>query len=139
MSKVNLLWCLFLVFFVQGCGLIGENNGAIVALKKQNKIVVAQQLQMGISEAETRGLFNVKMTYASAGEFMRPEISVPNPYKTEIVLSGDSKAKVLWYYTQMVKNDSKITEDELTPVVLIDDKVIGWGHNFLNDYCRYKN
>jgi hypothetical protein len=38
---------------------------------------------------------------------------------------------VLFYYTDLVTRDDKITDDELTPVVLRDGKVVGVGYPFL--------
>ena len=34
---------------------------------------------------------------------------------------------MLYYHTDLKTPDGAVTDDELTPVVLIEDKVIGWG------------
>ncbi len=40
---------------------------------------------------------------------------------------------MLYYYTEMKKRDGKITDDELTPVVLKDGLVDGWTWSHWND------
>ncbi|MEC8479353.1 MAG: DUF3192 domain-containing protein, partial [SAR324 cluster bacterium] len=35
--------------------------------------------------------------------------------------------ELLYYHTDLKTPDGAVTDDELTPVVLIEDKVIGWG------------
>ena len=42
------------------------------------------------------------------------------------------KVKVYFYYTDQKKADGAITDDELTPVVFENDKVVGWGIEFLD-------
>jgi hypothetical protein len=58
---------------------------------------------------------------------------IDNPYRTEMLTGKDGKTyEVLYYYTDLKMRDDKITDDELTPVVLQDDKLVGWGYAFLD-------
>ena len=58
---------------------------------------------------------------------------IDNPYRTEVLTGKDGKTyEVLYYYTDLNARDDKITDDELTPVVLQDGKLVGWGYPFLN-------
>lgn len=59
--------------------------------------------------------------------------SVNNPYSSEILQGKDKKFSVLYYYTDLKRGDGAITDDELTPIVFEDGKVIGWGRGFLED------
>jgi len=55
-----------------------------------------------------------------------------NPMREEEVRADDGSAyNVLFYYTDLRTRDDKITDDELTPVVLADGKVVGVGYAFL--------
>jgi len=68
-------------------------------------------------------------TDPSKGVFMW----IDNPYRTEVLVGKDGKTyEVLYYYTDMKTRDDKITDDELTPVVLQDGKLVGWGYPFLD-------
>jgi hypothetical protein len=55
-----------------------------------------------------------------------------NPMREERLVGSDGvEYDVLFYYTDLRERDDKITDDELTPVVLRDGKVAGIGYGFL--------
>lgn len=62
------------------------------------------------------------------------------PYTREVFLGKDgSPVEVLFYHTAFTGNALFIEPDErhLTPVLLKDGKVIGWGRNFYDNTVRY--
>jgi hypothetical protein len=65
---------------------------------------------------------------------------ITNPYRVETMKGKDDQLyEILFYYTDIKKRDDAITDDELTPIVLKDGKVVGYGWSFLNDnVARYK-
>ena len=47
------------------------------------------------------------------------------PYRSETLsLSSGKRLELLYYHTDLKTPDGAVTDDELTPVVLIEDKVI---------------
>ena len=55
-----------------------------------------------------------------------------NPMREERIVGTDGiEYEVLFYYTDLRTRDDKITDDELTPVVLREGKVVGLGYGFL--------
>ena len=57
-----------------------------------------------------------------------------NPMREERVSGSDGASYlVLFYYTDLRLRDDKITDDELTPVVLHDDKIAGIGYGYLGE------
>ena len=65
---------------------------------------------------------------------------INNPYRVEAFKGKDGHIhEVLYYYTDLKKDDGVITNDELTPIVLKDGEVVGWGWGFLSDnVTRYQ-
>jgi len=60
--------------------------------------------------------------------------SINNPYKVETSQGKDgSLYEVLFYHTDLKARDGIITDDELTPLVFKDNKLIGWGWAFLRE------
>jgi hypothetical protein len=58
---------------------------------------------------------------------------IDNPYRSETLTGKDGKNyDVLYYYSDLKQRDDKITDDELTPLVFHDGKLIGWGYPFLD-------
>jgi uncharacterized protein DUF3192 len=63
-----------------------------------------------------------------------------NPMREERLVGVDGvEYEVLFYYTDLRERDDKITDDELTPVVLREGKVAGIGYRFLGERVpRYR-
>jgi len=54
------------------------------------------------------------------------------PDLNEAYLRPDGSTLVaLFYYTDRKRGDYNVTRDECTPVVLQDNKVVGWGQDYL--------
>lgn len=86
---------------------------------------VLEVMGTGTKEARVRGPF---------GRF-----PVSNPYRTETVTMKDgSVVEVLLYCTDFRGAEFAISEDELTPIVLKDGRVIGWGRTFFEEVQRYE-
>lgn len=73
---------------------------------------------------------------SGGGWFGEPKVN--SPYKSEILPSGDKTFEVLYYYTDAksaiyIANPATVTDDELTPLVFDNGKLIGWGADFLED------
>ena len=61
-------------------------------------------------------------------------LQVRNPMREEKLVGVDGvEYEVLFYYTDLRQRDDKITDDELTPVVLREGKVAGVGYPFLGE------
>ena len=60
--------------------------------------------------------------------FLQMSGQASNPYATRFVNNlRDEPLEVMYYYIAMKEPDDRVTEDELVPIILKDDSVIGWG------------
>ncbi len=57
---------------------------------------------------------------------------VPNPYDQEVHQVGSDKIEIFYYATNIKNTDGLISNDELTPLVLVDDILVGWGWTYLD-------
>jgi hypothetical protein len=107
----------------------------IVELRQQNQSVVSSRLNIGMTEPEVRTAF---MDRVARGELGKDKgmLIVNNPYRTETVFCQEQTAKVLWYYTSVKCDNGRIENDELTPLLFVDGKLVGWGQRFYDQYCR---
>ena len=55
--------------------------------------------------------------------------TIENPFKTEIYSNDVDVYKILYFYTDLVKSDGFITDEELTPIIFKNNKLIGWGRD----------
>lgn len=58
-------------------------------------------------------------------------MTISNPYRSEILQGKEKKFEIVYYVTDVKRDDGTITDDELTPLVFDDGKLIGWGFGFL--------
>ncbi|MEJ2548575.1 MAG: DUF3192 domain-containing protein [Gemmatimonadota bacterium] len=61
---------------------------------------------------------------------------VPNPYDQEVHELGGDKVEIFYYATHIENTDGLITNDELTPLVLVDDILVGWGWTYLDAFVE---
>jgi hypothetical protein len=78
---------------------------------------------VGIGE-DTLGVSQVQIPVGG------PKPVLQNPHRSELYRAGGSSWEVLYYYTSVVADDGRVTDDELTPVVLRDDTLTGWGWDY---------
>ncbi len=61
---------------------------------------------------------------------------ITNPYRNEMYRSSGHVFELLLYYTDIQKADGAITDDELTPLIVKDGKLDGWGWSYWNDIVK---
>lgn len=57
--------------------------------------------------------------------------TLSNPYRTAGFEAQGKQYEVLYYYTDVKRWDNVISEDELTPVLLESNRLVGWGRELL--------
>ena len=58
---------------------------------------------------------------------------INNPYSSEILVAKGKTLEVLYYYTDRKHAGFAVRDEDLTPVIFEDGRLIGWGWNFLNE------
>lgn len=94
------------------------------ALKNRKKI---RKIKIGTPKSRVYKIMGTKSFSGSTNE----SVTITNPYKTKEAQLADGLYEILYYYTRAI-NDGAITDEELTPVILHDDKVVGIGEDFLD-------
>ena len=129
MKKWIIVLCLCIVtVLIEGCG-----EGNAVTIRTENRINITK-VNLGMTKAEVLQLIGDKSARASFG---KNAVTVTNPFRSELRQVNGQTYEVLYYYTHQDQRDwptkrFKILERELTPIILQDGKVIGWGAEFLN-------
>lgn len=97
-----------LLLILSGCGAYDN-----IRVDNRNKL---NTISAGLSKTEV-----IKIM----GNESRADIT--NPYRTEMYKRNNDTFEILFYYTDLKKADDAITDDELTPVVIKNGVVDGWG------------
>lgn len=119
MRKIPLL--LVLIVFLSGCATLDS-----IRLVNRQRLL---QLSIGMSKQD---VLKVMGTKTETDGFQ----SINNPYRSETLRGENKTLEVLYYYTDIKKSDGAITDDELTPLVFDDGKLIGWGWSFFEDTAK---
>jgi hypothetical protein len=89
------------------------------------------KLSLGITKEEALTIMGTQTLTADDGT------KINNPWRTEIMKGGDGNLyEILFYYTDVKDSDVAVTDNELTPIVISENKVIGWGWLFLNENVK---
>ena len=96
------------------------------------------KLSVGMTKEQSLAIMGHK---SGGGRFGEPTVN--SPYKSEILQGKDKTFEVLYYYTDIksaiyTANPATIADDELTPLVFDNGKLIGWGASFLENIKKYK-
>ena len=114
-----------MIVFLFGCATTYETARA-------NNRTKLNQLSIGMEKATVLNIMGTKTISVEVAAFVWDKIT--NPYRTESFMSPDGKqVDILYYYTDQKASDGAITDDELTPLVFHNGKLIGWGWRVLED------
>lgn len=94
------------------------------------------KLSVGMTKKQALAIMGNK---SGGGRFGEPTVN--SPYKSEILQGEEKTFEVLYYYTDIksaiyAANPAVVTDDELTPLVFDDGKLIGWGASFLDSNIK---
>lgn len=127
------------ILFLCCLGLVGctTTMSDIITPNRENLL----KLSLGMTKEEVINIMpkGKKTVIPFAGPYtglIGRGITVNNPYRSEVLQGKDKKFEVLYYVTDIKKDDDAITDDELTPFVFDNGKLIGWGWSFLQDNAQ---
>jgi hypothetical protein len=126
-----LAWLLLGVLVSFGCA----SMEGVRAKNRENLV----RLSRGMTKAEVLNVMGVKTVKTGSGLVgtlamgLPPGQRITNPWRVETHEAGGFTWEILYYYTDVKKADGAITDDELTPIVIKDGKLDGWGWSYLND------
>jgi hypothetical protein len=92
------------------------------AIRSQNRQNL-MRLSPGLSKQEVLAVMGTKTIMSEGRE-------INNPYRTEMHRSQGHTFELLLYYTDIKRADGAITDDKLTPLVIMDGKLDGWGWSY---------
>ena len=111
---------LLVAVFLFGCA--GGSYQSYADYRNKNRSNLAK-LEVGMSKSRVLEIMGTETHYM-----------ITNPYKVEFIPSKDGMVEVIYYYTDFIDyNRGEDEMDGMTPVILKDNKVIGWGRKILDD------
>ena len=102
-----------------------------------NPLTKISSVQVGMLLAEVKSIMGDSLVIGyqrkdeNAEDFK--EITLDSPYRAEELIYKKKSYVVLYYFTSVNSLDGLIGEDELTPLVFLEEKLIGKGWVYLFD------
>ncbi len=132
MTLRHLLVCS--VVLTAGCANLFIDS--VERLREDNKKNIAQ-LSVGMTRFDIEKVMGNGAAGGRLGDIVfgrLQHLRVSNPMREERISGPDGASyHVLFYYTDLRQRDDKVTDDELTPVVLRDEKIAGIGYGYLGE------
>ena len=131
-----------LAFLISGCAIVAAPPSQTTAVNTKAvehtfpSAEAIRKLMPGVSREEALALIGRTVTTGyelkegSAGEYQ--PVTVNNPSRSQKITKGNNTYEVDYYLTYIRKADGVISDDELTPLVFQDNKLIGEGWEFFN-------
>ena len=132
------LW--FLCLFLAGC--ITMISGPEFSSQKWTRPAIAltniEKVKPGMTYGEVAGIMgdavNIGYKTSAVLEGAYEEVLVKNPYYEEVLKGGETHYRIVCYFTHIRKADGVVTDDELTPLVFEENRLIGKGVSFLSEF-----
>ena len=120
-------WFVFLGLILSGCASVSSSVREMVDLRSIHEGMSRQEVKNVLGEKVTTGydLTNQKKDTVTA-------IILKNPHRQENLKIDGKTYQIEYYFTSIKKQDGILTNDELTPLVFENDRLIGQGWTFLN-------
>ena len=101
------------------------------------------KIELGMTKkevVESMGGIKTIQTYTSRDFMYRVKgDKISNPYSRDLKMDKEGNSiEILWYYTDKKEADGAINKDELTPIILEENLVVGMGWGFYQDYAKRK-
>lgn len=113
-----------------GLGLLLGGCATVEGVRAKNRESL-QRLSLGMPKADVLRVMGTRtvQTYdaLASGE------KITNPWRLEMYEAAGATWEILYYYTDIKRADGAISDDELTPIVLKDGHLVGWGWSYWND------
>ena len=126
---------LFSILLMTGCShrmaAADDPNGEWVPIHEtaaQGQVHL-NSIEVGMTRDQVLKIMGTKTHYGKRPH--RAPTIIPHPSRREVVKEGEKEYEILYYYTKYAKGDKS-----LTPIILTNGSVSGWGWNYLNSALK---
>jgi len=128
MKKTRPICLLALVAMVSGCA--GPMTLSQATARTREKLL---KTVVGMSKEKVVNIVGTKPKEVIDPKASNDQIfaTISNPYRSETIQGNGKNLEVVFYVTDDKDGNSVISNEELTPLVFEEGKMIGWGWSYL--------
>ncbi|MCX5711562.1 MAG: DUF3192 domain-containing protein [Candidatus Omnitrophica bacterium] len=116
----NKICLLLAALLIAGCATISLYNKL-----KPNRDNL-KKISVGMTKDQVLGIMNSE-------PFVWNNMTIANPFRISMLQGSRQMYEVVYYVTTVVTDDNIIDENELTPLVFANGKLVGWGWDYLGN------
>ena len=124
---------LILALFLSGCVSFSAPEKSKLEVKRS--FLSTDQLTIGMTQQGADNILGkeIRIGYKSNKDLSQnPEpIFIKNPFRAEILKIKNRTYDVFFYLTAIKKDDGVVSDDELTPLIFENNRLVGKDWNFL--------
>ncbi len=129
----RILGLAIVLFLLGGCHryTVRDPNGFVMPPEQTMAMDRANlnRLAIGMTKDQVMQIMGTKTAYYH--RLHHAAVVIPHPYKTGTATANGRNYEILYYLTEKRRRDAAFT-----PVVLEDNRVVGWGWTFVNETIR---
>jgi hypothetical protein len=88
---------------------------------------------LSIMPTESVRTFKNRAGYLGGCPWSRRGMRISNPHRTVFFEIANGHVDIIYYYTNLLHLDGAVSDDELTPLFLENDILVGWGWDFVGE------
>ena len=130
MRKISTL---MLAILLAGCVSLSTQENTAMATKR--KFLNLEKITVGMTQEEVVNLLGKEIRVGYKGNKSLSENPQPiflnNPFRAETLKINNKTYNVMYYLTEIKNDDGIVSDDELTPFVFENNKLVGKNWDFL--------
>ena len=136
-QQLKLLVCVILI--IGFSGVFAQGSILSLKLKEFNQLYKENLMHLSVGEsrdATFEKMGGVQSYKISLGITCLNNYSVTNPTKNELKSKGELGIEIVHFITGLKKNSCSTVAEEVTPILFIEDRLIGSGKKFLEEFFQ---
>ena len=117
---------IFSILLLTGCAIAYPSLQQIQSTNRSN----LNKISLGMTKVQVLEIMGTTTITSVDGTMIN------SPFRSETTAQNGLNYEITFFYTDTKKADGSITDDELTPVVYFEGKVVGYGWSYLKDNIK---
>lgn len=123
--------------FLSGCVSVGRDRPGIDGLHagRRQPLTAISRVRTGMELAQVRDLMRDRLVtgYRRADDGGYEAVEAAQPYQSTRRVTDTGTYDIYFYFTQVYKADGMVSQEELTPLIFRDQKLVGIGYESLEN------
>jgi hypothetical protein len=126
-----------MLVFLSGCVSVGRDRPGMDGLNaaRRQPLTAISRVRTGMDLAQVSDLMRDRLVtgYRRAGDGVYEAVETAQPYQSTRRATDTGTYEIYFYFTQVYRADGMVSQEELTPLIFLDQKLVGIGYESLEN------